>query len=716
MKLPLRRPRIRSIWILPKFFILILVSQGLGTSWSQVREFASEPLVLKAPFAALIDGKAGSIRDDQAWIDIPGLEVMDLEAVEFDLVRVGSAPLDIERVLLGVRINGRQLSGEQLETARAKSTAKGGSVVFLHLPVSGVAEASVQIPDFGAFDETRSHFTLRGTRAAREWTLAMLGRSFAAKAVFEPTVHFCFPGFEKNGLEVQELGSLITQAIALRMGKAMPRVSHSNQIEEGLDTIVVGDRSSVVEYLMHPDEARKGAYLEVSEHPTTPGKFLLVVTGNEMAEIRDAATMLGLLWSPLPESSGFGLSRLSFPEEPVHIVRGPVYPGQNTTIHAIGGQRQSVYPKKNEEFFYDLNLAPQVPFEGSKRLDLSLHLSHTSREYQSVELSMYVNGEKRRSKRFSLPPGAENSTQSWSIPVSDFRAGNNQLILQPSLDSGDAENFRLTLDSTSTLSVPGPSREIWHPDLGLLGTTGHPFAERPDGSQVQFIVPGQEGDAVEAMWLFAGRIAKSSQTLLYRAGYGDHSISDREHRIVVGHLDLLPEDIFRGGDLSRDDFKDLTALMAKANKGQSGLVRAARFAADRLAGESSVPDNWSLSSEGILYQFERQMAGDGYETTTVLMAGATGDLSQISMALTSETVWEGLQGEVFIWSPSDQTKSYGGQLSDPSKRQGSYYDSRLPYLLDLRFGQWIAWIAGVLIVTVVLGRIALGYIYRNRSA
>lgn len=641
---------------------------------------------------------------------------MNVEGVSLELFTQGGYPIDAAEYLKKIRINGRGLTPEALELARERTTEFDGGV-RVYIPSLDAWEEGVriEIPDPYLLDVEASRITVGGKWLRVDLNLSMLNDLLREKGVIDPHMHYCFPGELAITPEVQELGSLVTQGLALRYVDTMPAITVDTELSDSSDNIVIGKYDQVLPFLGDtPIESMDGAYLEIREHPKSPHRFLIIVSGADFDQIRDAACMLGLVWTPLPEASGFSLSDLQFPETPIHLVRGPMYPNQVYPFKDIGFRTRSARVGGDEAIEVEFRFSAEVPFHASQRLEMDLRLSQTSRTRQSVDLELLINGVSRRGKTFQLKPGPEMTVDTWRIPMSDFVPGLNRLTIIPQPQGGADNRLRISLDQTSRVRVPGPSSDVNFPDLGLLAVTAHPLANVPDGGHLQFMLAHPSESSAKALWLFAGEMAQISGTLLYNALYSDKVDETRNHLVAIGRLDLVKESLLEDSLLRYDDLSDLSYVLNYKEQQRGWLPRAYDQMMSTWADEGEIPDGWSLSDEGMIYQFSRLTMDAGYSTVTLITTGPTGDIGELMEDLMLVSNWEKLDGEVAVWRPGSRGQVIARGVSSEAVRDGTHYDSKLPYFSDLRFGQWMTWISVGLIVATLFGRMALEHVYRTR--
>jgi len=669
------------------------------------------------PFSRIAEG-GGDLElgpDSLLKLEVPISSRMEVEAIAVELRSLGGYPIEAEEYLKKLRIDGRAITPEAAKIAEEK-TMELGDGLRLYVPSMGEWEEAItlEVPDGYLLDIEASRVVVGGDWLRRDLNLSMLDEILKEKALFDPKIHYCFPGAAEIGPEIQRLGSLVTQGIALRYGDTMPQLTVSTEPDDEADTIVIGTYSEVAPYMRYrKGDMGTGAYLEIGPHPDAPHRIMIVVAGSDYEQVRNAACMFGLVWTPLPEASGFSLSELQFPETPIHLVRGPMYPNQVYAFKDLGYNSQSARVGGDESMVCEFRFAADTPFYSSQRLEMDVRLSQTGRERQSVDVQLLINGESKRIRTFNLKPGPEVTVDTWRVPMSDFEPGMNRLVFTPKGKGGN-NRLRISLDDASRVRVPGPSSMIGFPDLRLLGKTAHPLANVPDGSEMHFRLVHPDSSSAVAMWLFAGRMAQVSGTLFYDAEYGEGEWLDRDHLILVGRLDLVSGNLLEDSILTAEDLFDLSYTLNYKDTQRGWLPKMYDQMVSTWADENALPESWSLTDEGLLYQFSRLTMEANYSTVTLLTTGATGDIGALTSTLMRDANWNQLDGEVAIWEPGVVGKMITRGISSEAVRDGTHYDSKLPYFTDLRFGQWMTWIAIGLVTATFFGRIALEHVYRSR--
>ncbi len=407
-------------------------------------------------------------------------------------------------------------------------------------------------------------------------------------------------------------GALVAQAISRRLEFKPPRFNAVPIAMQGPETadlakltaplpgdaILVGTRDQLRAILGEDWVGEiSAAYLAILPHPQDKTRLILVVSGRDTAEVKQAATALAFLAPPFPEEQAVLVHDLQLPELPQGTAPS-FLPGRSRARFAdLGvGTTTLVSPLAPARWFNEPGFAgpgnevseaqrslrirfwlqPGLYVKGFGDAILRLNFSYGTGFRRDSVLNVLINGLFVRAIPLTEPLGATLLDYKLHIPAGMLRSGYNQLELLPMLvptETGwcqlrQAENLLLTIYGDSTLQLPPLSQFAKLPDLELYARTGFPLLNDPQGGQLAIQVVGGTPESASAAWTILARLAQITGIPLYRAQISRHlPPADRELLVVGALADLDPA------------IKTATSLFS--NGAQSGLlVRSLRTIAE----------------------------------------------------------------------------------------------------------------------------------------
>ncbi len=545
--------------------------------------------------------EAGPIRlmgkENNAQVSFPLSTRQQLSNVELALYVTNSIALD-SRSHMAIAVNGVVIGQIPFRAQNPENHARITIPPELLQPGYNqisftVAQLSTQSceeqssPDlWSEIDTTRSKISYVVKPQAIKPSLAELPLLMDKRIVGDYTLTIATAGEPKDN--TIEAGGYVAQAAALSRDYASLAIKHvrlpapargaavKNSIAalpedlfEG-DGVLLGTRDELAPWL--DKETRVMAaepLLAIFPFGSQGERFVLVVTGADNAQVRQAAQTLVQAYTTLPPTAKANIKEMStagINPRPT-LQPGVRYAFSDFNFHTA--TRQGIYPQgMNVRFWVP---ADRFAYPNSK-LDLSLHLAYGAGFGAQSVLNVFLNDHFEHAVRLSEPAGAVYYNYEFPIPISSLVPGWNELQFRPSLIPLRAEglcqpiyteNLLLTLFDDSYMESADMQQLTQLPDLSLFGRTGFPFAGGREETPVQLALTGHESGTIEAAWTMLGKLAQVNDgPIMHIRTVAPDKVDG--NALLVGQLDKVPVSLLKHSTLSRHGWWRLGGAQASA--------------------------------------------------------------------------------------------------------------------------------------------------------
>ena len=426
---------------------------------------------------------------------------------------------------------------------------------------------------------------------------------FLEQAPWYPeNVHVVFPGTGGNAPDDDQLsyGAFLAQAIALRQRDKMAlNLSYGTDYQNDADNVIIGNKSEIAGILDSKELSLiNGPYISIKQNSQNPTKFILVVSGNNPAEIRNALTGLGyaLVQGGLPAQdfwqveakfyqpdlnggNGKGSDMRSLQQgefgNPL-VLNTPMLEGGGIHYFASLGMGEKPYASKGLNYG-NVPLRFYLPGDFFVRPDahVKLVLKYTTGRGMGAGsvINVVANGTPAGAVELvSSEEQKETSDQSaavydkgrtMNIPASVLRPGLNVLDVQPRMfpkqyelcTHVQTENLTFGLSPLSELVLPKYDRFTQLPDLQLLDHTGFPLTRGANGADLSVFVPERSPQAIVATWLYFADLVQKAGTPLQNATFSFSLKNADRQLLVVSSADFVGQDILTGAPINADQLQ-----------------------------------------------------------------------------------------------------------------------------------------------------------------
>lgn len=504
-------------------------------------------------------------------IKIPIPERWDVKSAVLDFSYVNSSALIARNSRLVVELNKNPLAQIVLNPLAPEGDAK------ILLP-SELLEPGYNNLVFEVFQ----HHTLECENpcAPELWTTLMLDKasieieyelkeiplklSSISDFIFDPKI---FPQgtvnivTEDRSEKMSQIVSTVTSGIALRYDYRKVLFSSSRKIKPGVDNIVIGSKEFIEKTVGREVVKTHGPGLQIMHFPkevTNSGvredktKALLIVSGDNLEQIKMAADAIAILSFPFPGTNIMEVNKVSLPK--VHPYTGKliINPGNEYSFKTLNFDNytfEGLDPDKKEIVF---RLPTDLLIEPNRVAVLSLHMVYGAGMRSDSVLNVLLNDKFINAIHLDNPNGTSFSGYKIQIPTYLFKRGKNvitfQSVLTPSI-TGHCEiiqtnNLFLSIFDDSWFEFPSMSHWVDLPRMELFFEDGFPFTRWPDGRNTTLYLTSNDDKTFASALNIIGLISQKIGYPLFNL-----NIDLKEPKtwngdiIVVGDIQSIPNEL-----------------------------------------------------------------------------------------------------------------------------------------------------------------------------
>ncbi|MHB1618638.1 MAG: cellulose biosynthesis cyclic di-GMP-binding regulatory protein BcsB [Sulfuricella sp.] len=430
--------------------------------------------------------------------------------------------------------------------------------------------------------------------------------------------------------------------------------------------------------------AHSGPLLAVRPWPGNPNHYLVLITGDDPAQVRQAAQVFALASLPLPAQSWVAITHLHIPltsslQEPLATQAADkrAYSLLATGFHTTTFTGYQPRPAQ----IRILNGGWQ------RKAQVRLHLTYAAgmAAAQSA-LNVVVNGSLTGSIPLNNPAG-EYSNYTVTIPTTVLHPGWNilelQLVLIPVSNGGECKpffmgNLALTVYDDSTFEWMGGIPSDTH-DLATLADSGAPYTQAALGNDLVVQLLQSDPATLSAGLTLISKIAQVAHRPLLGMWFGSGT-PPHGGRIVLGTLAGLPKDLRQSLGINPNVLQVAypvgmeageESLLSQLGWGEPTMQRPA-FGNATLRGDFS---HLAFAASGRIAD----------KVVTVFTADNPSLLASAMDSLVGYGHWAQLRGTLDWWTPDGKTVTAVGLDETPFRSYGlrggaSLWISRYPWL------------------------------------
>lgn len=406
-----------------------------------------------------------------------------------------------------------------------------------------------------------------------EWDAVPLRLSELPELIFDPKImneahlHLITENIKDEGTLTP--AGIVASGAALRFDYRKTVFTLSNQVSEGMDNILVGEKSFVEGFLKDfgVNMTVEGPTLKLihlpakfkeSELSFDPSHVLLVVTGRNADEIKLAAETMSILSIPFPDTDEMRVSEFALPEIGLYEGKQMVTAGEKYPFKKMNFKSRTFSGLDPAQEDITFRLPPDFFIKQNQQATISLDFSFGAGMKSDSSINILLNGEFVATARLDNQNGGLISNYLISLPTFLFKGGTNVLSFKPKMTPLFAEhchflqtaNLQMSLFDTSFLEFPPMPHRIELPRLDLLFLNGFPYTRWPDGFDTLIVLSEANSAAANAALNLIGIMTQKNGYPLF----GIRVSADLEEKwdkeiILVGRADTVPSEYYQKAPL-----------------------------------------------------------------------------------------------------------------------------------------------------------------------
>ncbi|KAF0206316.1 MAG: cellulose synthase subunit [Gallionellaceae bacterium] len=451
-----------------------------------------------------------------------------------------------------------------------------------------------------------------------------------------------------NAESLTQVG-VAASGIARRFDYRKVTFSHSSDIKQGVDNILVGSSDFVAGVLAQygiKQESSPGGQMRVLYVPKADGgkdglHALIVLTGDTPITLKIAAETFANMSMPYPGSDVMHVYEFSVPDISTYGGRREIIPEKIYDLKTLGLYTGPFSGYTGGVSEINFRLPSDFLIKQNQYAKLSLNLSYGAGMRKDSTLRVAVNGVLVRDIHLDSPSGNYIEDYKLEIPTYVFKPGANVITLMPNLNTGqqacDAASVQglfATVFDNSTFVFPAMPHLLEMARLDLFALNGFPFTRWPDGYQTMFYLPKPSSGAIDTTLNLIGMITQRNGFPLF----GTKIVFEQPKKwdgelMVVGQLDEIPKSIMALAPLQPDRLGNVNYPISRGWDSENSLI-----ISKQLGGLGD--------GNGLLMEFE---SGDVKGRSIVLVtAKREKDLLLLGDALLSPHIQNSLKGDVAL--------------------------------------------------------------------
>ncbi len=362
--------------------------------------------------------------------------------------------------------------------------------------------------------------------------------------------------------------SMAASGIARRFDYRKVRFSHSLDIKQGSDNVLIGTTAFVGELLAKYGialEAQEGGLIKVFYVPKKDGgkdglHALIVVTGKQAAELKIAAETFANMSLPYPGTDEMHAIAFSMPDISMYSGREELIPDKVYEFNTLGLQSSSFLgfsgrPTSkgfsNPASDISFRLPPDFLIKQNQYAKIKLNFSYGAGLRADSSLSLSLNEKQIRDIHLDSPSGNFIEEYRVDIPTYLFKPGTNTISFRPYLntarqvcDASNTDGLFVTIYGNSTLSFPPMPHFVEMPKSELFVLNGFPFTRWPDGYETMVYLPQHDSGSIDTALNLIGMITQKNGFPLFGTQVVFAEPKDWQGELlVVGEANAIPKSI-----------------------------------------------------------------------------------------------------------------------------------------------------------------------------
>lgn len=508
---------------------------------------AAEAKVLDIPLHKVARARSVDLKcvtdEHEVTLSIPERWEINRASIKFAYMNSNGLLKDKSRLI--VKLNGYPLKQIYLNPLAPEGSAE--VILPTHLVEPGYNTITFRVSQ---------HYTLMCEKPCSDdlWTTLKLDQATIKIDYDEKTVplklsaisdYLFDPKITPNGevnLVIQDtsmvsIGGIISSGIARRFDYKKVFFSVSDDIREGVDNILIGDRTFVEDFLKNrgvDTNSGEGSLLKIMHLPKQgvagwelkpeesakldQSHALIIVSGTDKNQIKLAAMTMAIISLPYPDIDEMTPMEFNMPDIAQYGGRSVLLPDKKYDFKTLKFGSKTFRGINPTPADIDFRLPSDFFVKQNMYADLSFSYTYGAKMRGDSVLNIAINGRQIRAIPLDRETGDLIENYKMTIPTYLFKAGGNTITLSPVLTPAIAkdceliqtENLFLTILETSSVKFPPMPHLVKLPRLDLFLLNGFPFTRWPDGYESLIYITDKDTRSIAAAYNVMGILTQKN--------------------------------------------------------------------------------------------------------------------------------------------------------------------------------------------------------------
>lgn len=319
--------------------------------------------------------------------------------------------------------------------------------------------------------------------------------------------------------ETLTLAGVVASGIARHFDYRKVKFSHSLDIREGVDNVLIGSTafaSNVLDRYALKLPKGDGGLMKVFHLPTPSGgvdkmRALVTISADDPIALKIAAQTFTNMSLPYPGTDELRAYSFNIPDISMYggrqvLATEKVYPFRDLGMSSYTFQGQTGRHGKRRFSGNGTDLTFRLPpdflIKQNQYAKLNINFAYGAGLRNDSTMTITVNDAPFRDIHLDKVGGGFIEAYKLDIPTYLFKAGSNTITFRPFLntnrqvcDVAITDGLFVTVFDNSTISFPPMPHFVELPKLDLFALNGFPFTKWPDGYQTMVYLPKPDSSA-----------------------------------------------------------------------------------------------------------------------------------------------------------------------------------------------------------------------------
>jgi len=499
------------------------------------------------------------------------------------------------------------------------------------------------------------------------------------------------------------LAAIVASGIARRFDYRKVKFGFSNQIQQGMDNVLIGSEQFANKIGASKGQASDAGLLRISHLPNKDGKVddkhaLISITGEKSAALKVVAETLASMTMPFPGTGEMSAYEFNMSDISMYSGRETLTANKTYDFKTLDQPTHAFTGLNPNPVNLTFRLPPDFLIKQNQYAKLSLNLSYGTGLRAGSGINILVNEKPLRAIQLDSIGGSYVDGYKVDIPTHLFKPGANTISFSPFFnqqgvqlcDSVRQDGLFATIYENSTLYFPAMPHFIELPKVELFALNGFPFTRWPDGFETMVYLPQQDTASIETALNVIGMITQKNGFPLFSTQVRfEEPKGWNGELLVIGKVSSIPKSIMDAAPIGLTGITNVPYPVSRGWDSESAIT-------------NSKQQSGLGQAVGVVMEFESLYKRG---RTIILMTAESDEyLSALGDAMLESTVQSRLKGDVAfieLASPKYKVSSMmaGKKYTTGDKGEISFIRSYLYGHLYVFYGL----IAGLIFTLAMLG-------------